>query len=363
MALDPPQASSRREAFIGAVAAFSPDRPPTVLCHNDADGLSAGAIFARAFARSPFGEARVRLIGRGESAWSDSIQAELLKRPPGGLIVTDLGVRPDPLLPGVPAIIVDHHVPIGLPGPATATVVSGYGAVPTPSSSLLAFQCAEALVGNGAEDLAWLAAVGLIGDFGEKDANADFPEVMALARRGHTAKALREATSLVNAPRRGSAADASPALALLLKARGPEEVSSGEHPETQALRQARDEVRQALDAARRIAPKVKGPVALIRLHSPCQIHALVAQSWVGRLKGQVVIAANTGYREGFVHFAARSGTGRNLIAFLKDHAPETLTDEDQFAQGHERATGGQVTPATWNRFVEKLGFGPEMQAA
>ena len=82
MASDISQASSHREAFIGAVATFSPNRPPTVLCHNDADGLSAGAIFARAFARSRFGEARVRLIGCGESAWSDSIQAELLNRPP-----------------------------------------------------------------------------------------------------------------------------------------------------------------------------------------------------------------------------------------------------------------------------------------
>jgi single-stranded-DNA-specific exonuclease len=266
-------------------------------------------------------------------------------------------------LPGVPTVIVDHHVPIGLPDPATATVISGYGLTPTPSSSLLAFQCARALVGDETGEWAWLAVIGLIGDFGEKRAVADFPDVMALVRRRHAGKALREAAALVNAPRRASAGDAGPALAVLLKAEGPNDVLSGEHPETEALRQAKEEVRQALEAARRIAPKIVGPVALIRIHSPCQIHALVAQSWVGRLKGQVVIAANDGYREGYVHFAARSGTGRNLIAFLKERAPENLTVDDQFANGHEQATGGSLTPATWNRFVEKLGFGPEMRLA
>ena len=349
-------------AFARAVSAFRPGQLAIVLSHNDADGLSAAAILARAFARISHGSAQVRLIGRGENPWSEAIRVELRERPVGGLIVADLGVKPDALLAGVPTVIIDHHVPIGLPDPAMATVISGYGVTPTPSSSLLAFQCAQALI-EGADDLAWLAALGMIGDFGDKRAATDFPDVMALARKRHTGKALREATSLVNAPRRASAGDAAPALALLMKAQGPEDVLSGEHPETEALRQAREEVKQALDAARRVAPKIAGPVALIRIQSPCQIHALVAQSWVGRLKGQVVIAANTGYREGYVHFATRSATGRNLIAFLKERTPEGLTEEDQFANGHEQATGGQLTPAAWNRFVEKLGFGPEMRIA
>jgi single-stranded-DNA-specific exonuclease len=342
--------------FARAMSAFRPGQPAIVLSHNDADGLSAAAILARAFARSSRGPAEVRLIGRGENPWSEAIRVELRERPVGGLIVADLGVKPDALVAGVPTVIIDHHVPIGLPDPAMATVISGYCVTPTPSSSLLAFQCAQGLV-EGADDLAWLAALGLIGDFGDKRAATDFPDVMALARKRHTGKALREATSLVNAPRRASAGDAAPALALLMKAQGPENVLSGEHPETEALRQAREEVKQTLDAARRVAPKIAGSVALIRIQSPCQIHALVAQSWVGRLKGQVVIAANTGYREGYVHFA----TGRNLIAFLKERAPEGLTEADQFANGHEQATGGQLTPAAWNRFVEKLGFGPEMR--
>lgn len=38
------------------------------------------------------------------------------------------------------------------------------------------------------------------------------------------------------------------------------------------------------DAGRRVPPKVAGDMALIRLTSPCQIHPLVAQSWVTRLR-------------------------------------------------------------------------------
>jgi len=75
------------------------------------------------------------------------------------------------------------------------------------------------------------------------------------------------------------------------------------------------------------------------------------------------VIANTGYREGYVHFAVRSRTGQNLIAFLKQRAPDNLTAADQFANGHERATAGSLTQAAWHRFVETLGFGPEMRVA
>ncbi|SFU85560.1 single-stranded-DNA-specific exonuclease [Methylobacterium sp. 174MFSha1.1] len=71
----------------------------------------------------------------------------------------------------------------------------------------------------------------------------------------------------------------------------------------------------------------------------------------------MVIGANAGFREGFVHFAARSATVPDLIAFLQERAPP-LGPDDQFARGHRRATGGQVTRETWNRFVAGLGFGP-----
>ncbi|RVU13947.1 DHH family phosphoesterase [Methylobacterium oryzihabitans] len=348
--------------FLPTLARFGAGAP-VVLCHDDADGLSAGAIFARACSQAPHGPARVRVIGRGESAWSDAIRAELAAGPPvGGLIVTDLGVQAEPILPGVPTIIVDHHVPRSEPASKVATVVSGFGAEPTPTSSLLAQSCAAALLGEaGADDLVWLAALGAVGDLGERASAARFPNVMTGARRFGTVKALREAVSLVNAPRRSSRGDASPALRLLLRADSPSDVVSDVSPDGEALRSARAEVKEALDAARTVPPLFAGPVALIRCDSPCQIHALIAQSWTHRLRRQVVIGANAGFREGFVHFAARSASVPDLIAFLQDRAP-TLGPKDHFAQGHQRATGGQVTRETWNRFVAGLGFGQEALA-
>jgi single-stranded-DNA-specific exonuclease len=342
-------------AFARAVAGFGP-AAPAILCHDDADGLSAGAILARALDRSGRPPAHVRVVGRGESAWSPGIAAELSARAPGGLVVADLGVQAGAILPGVPTVLVDHHVPRSIPAADEATVISGQADAPTPTSSLLAHACAAAL--GAAEDLAWLAGLGLIGDLGERGASADFPAVMGPLRTSYTLKALREAVSLVNAPRRSAAGDAGPALRLLLRARGPAEILAADDPDAAILRAARDEVRAALEAARGVPPLFAGPVALIRCDSPCQIHPLVAQSWIHRLRRQVVIGANAGFRAGYVHFAVRSATVPDLIAFLDERAP-ALGPDDQFAQGHRRATGGQIRVETWNRFAAGLGFGPE----
>jgi single-stranded-DNA-specific exonuclease len=336
-AADPRAAA--RDAFGAAVARFDTARPVLVLGHFDADGLAAAAILARALARSGR-SAEIRLVGRGENPWSADMRAEMAERRPGGLIVTDLGVREGEIAPGVPTVLIDHHVPTGVPG--EAVVVSGNGCVPEPTSALLAFWCVRAL--GEADDLLWLAALGLIGDMAE---GAGFPEMEAAqARYGKTA--LRNAVSLINAPRRAAAADATPALALLMKGEGPKDVTSGVHPETAALLAAKAEVAAALDAAKRVGPKVRGDVALIRFHSPCQIHPLIAQQWRGRLRDKVVLAANTGYRPGWVHFAARTGAGTDLIRFLAERRPPGA--DENYGNGHRQATG----------FVSALGY-PEEQ--
>lgn len=346
---DPSWKVEQPRAFAQALGRFPAGPPVAVLAHDDADGLSSAALLARGLARAGR-EARIRLIGRGESAWSEPVAAWIRGLRPAGVVVADLGVRSEPVASGLPAILVDHHVPQGLPD--GATVVSGYGQEPTPSTSLLAYRGLQAVA--GIDDLLWLAALGLIGDYGEK---APFDELQA-ARKSYGAKVLREAVSLINAPRRSSTGEAAPALRLLLKANGPEEIASGQHSETERLRADRDEVKAALDQARRIPPRFAGEVALIELRSPCQIHPLVAQSWTGRLRRQIVIAANAGFREGYVHFAARSATGRNLVAFLRERVPQGMGPDESFGQGHEGASGGVVRPGTWERFLAGLGFRP-----
>lgn len=339
MTQGPQPTSERFQQWLAGVPG-----PPLIVGHFDADGLSGVAILARSIPG-----AEVRLVGKGETPWTDAVRAELEQRRPAAIIATDLGVREGEILPGTPACLLDHHVPTGTPG--DALVLSGNGDVPEPTSALLAFWAC-----GSPDELLWLAATGLIGDMAEE---AGFPELEAAQKRyGKTA--LRNAVSLVNAPRRTAAADASPALALMMKCDSPKELLSGAHPETALLLAAKEEVKAEMEVARRVAPKVRGEVALIPLDSPCQIHPLIAQQWRTRLKDKVVIAANKAYRPGWVHFAARTGAGHDLIRFFAERRPDGAGSE--YGSGHKAASGGALRIPEWNRFVAELGF-PEEQIA
>ena len=343
---DTPRAAARA-AFAKALEGFDRTRPVLVLGHFDADGLSAIAILVRAL-RAAGWRAEPRIVGKGETPWDPAFAATLGR--PAGLIVTDLGTRAEPVLPDVATIVIDHHLPTGTP--PDATTISGNGLTPEPTSALLAWWACGAL-GDQA-DLLWLAALGLIGDMANE---AGFPELAdAQARWGKTA--LRDAVSLVNAPRRTALADASPALHLLMTGDGPQVITKQPSPERDALVAAKAEVREAVEAARRVPPTVRGDVALIRFHAAQQIHPLIAQAWRGRLKDKIVLAANTGYNPGWVHFAARSARGQNLVDFLADHRPPGA--DSRYGNGHAQATGGALRPADWNAFVTDLGF-PEQQ--
>ena len=338
------------------------DDAPLIASHDDADGLSSAALLARAWEAHRGTRPPVRLVGRGENAWDDAFAAELDARAPSALIVADLGIAGRRPLPRASLAVIDHHVPTG--SPPDATTISGYGLEPTPSTSLLAWWAAEAL--GDVADLDWLAAVGLIGDYGDK---AAFP-LVADARKRHGAGLLRETVSLVNAPRRAAAGDAAPALSLLLKAADPKDAVRGGHPETAACQAAREEVKAATAEGRRQPPRFGrrygSAVAVIRLDSACQVHPLVAQSWTGRLgsrdaAGVIVFAANFGFQEGMVSFAGRASGEADIIDFLARHRPEGA-DRTRYGNGHRRASGGTLPYDQWNALMDDLGFGPELRA-
>jgi len=112
-------------------------------------------------------------------------------------------------------------------------------------------------------------------------------------------------------------------------------------------------------AAKRVGPKFadKTNVAMVRIHSACQIHPMVVPSWRSRLPDRLVMVANTGYLSGRVNFAMRTATGTNLLDFLKRHAPPD--PGDHYGHGHDQATGGSLPYLQWNLFVRGRGFGPE----
>jgi single-stranded-DNA-specific exonuclease len=180
------------------------------------------------------------------------------------------------------------------------------------------------------------------------------------AARRYGITALRKAVSLVNAPRRTASGNAEPAFALLSRANGPKAVLDRTFPETAVLVAAQAEVRAALEVARKAPPRIVGPVAIVRLSSACQIHPLIAQTWSGRLKTPIVLAANMGYRPGWVHFAARSSSDIDLPAFLASVRPPGA--DEQYGKGHRSASGGALRADDWNIFIRTLGFGREMDA-
>ncbi len=144
-----------------------------------------------------------------------------------------------------------------------------------------------------------------------------------------------------------------------MKASGPEDVLSGGHPEVEHLKAAKAEVSAAFAEAKRSPPRVSksSNVALVRVHSPCQVHPMVVQIWRTRLAENIVMVANTGYIPGQVNFTVRSALELNLIEFLQEHAPPD--PGPNYGHGHDRATGGALKYPQWNQFISRLGFGPE----
>jgi single-stranded-DNA-specific exonuclease len=225
-------------------------------------------------------------------------------------------------------------------------VVSGYDWDPIPNSSWIAWELLQPLA--DVDDLAWIAAVGTLSDLGDE---APWAPLGALKKR-HTAKALKEAVALVNAARRAPAFDVARPLRLLLEVEDPRAFG-----DDAALRQYRAEVNAALREARKAAPKFSKtrPFALVKVHSDCQVHPLIAQQWRTRLPKYAVIGANTGYLPGVVAFSAR--TARTDLVLPEIFRATGITDaEGRFGHGHDQASGGHLPPPDFDRLLDALGF-------
>lgn len=363
--------------FVGWLEALPSGKASRVhiVCDFDGDGLPAGALLWRALHGAGFQCTTVECRRKGESAWGDEIAARLQQRARDeeldALIVADLGSRDGVICEGVPTLLIDHHRPIGQP--KGSTLITSYGTgdeagdgKDVATTGLLAYWCVQALIGEAqAADWLWLAGISLLSDLGDK---AAFPE-LAAAKACFGGGCLRDATSLLNAPRRTGEGRADAALALLLKANGPKDVSSGKFAETAELQRAKAEVGEALAVARKQPPRFSKAVrdelgadlVVIRIDTPCQVHPLVAQQWRGRFPKSVVFGANVGYRPGWVSFSGRAPAGVNLIEFLARHRPPEA--DNTYGLGHNQASGGSLPIPVWNRWIQELGFGAEMVVA
>ena len=293
-----------------------------VVCHTDADGLAAGAIALRHRGESA-GDAI--LLERGQTPFAPDAPL-----PDGLLAILDWGVRPL----ARPALIVDHHAPEAPPGPLT---VSAYGEEPeVPTAPLM-----RRLVPDAP---AWLAAIGGLGDLG--DAALALPECAGARPK----TALRKLTALVNAPRRLRDGPVRTALTLLVEHE--DAASALRDPRIAELEEAKAAWRAEFDRVVRTAPRVGEGVAVLRFASSAQVHPLVATTWARRLAPRMVLAANDDYLPGMVNFAVRGGEG-DLRRRLRDALPGV---GGEFAHGHDRATGGSLTPADFEALLSGLGL-------
>lgn len=290
-----------------------------VVPHHDADGLSSGALLARATGGSAL---------HVPSPWDAPLPVD------GAAIVADWGVRP---VEGPSEVLyVDHHA---APERVEATVVEPQRGADT-STSLLAWK----LLGRPA-DGAWLASLGAVGDLG----------AAALKRRDvppvGSAAAVKRLSSLVTAPGRVQDGPIAEAFELLLESG--DERTALTHPHRRLLDDALAEVRVARERALRTPPRVGTDAALLRFAEPARVHPIVATAWARRLAPRVVIAANDGWRDGRVSFAVRSADGRDLRAWLLTRWSPPRGAGD-YARGHRQATGGVLRPDAFDDFVSAV---------
>ena len=357
MTLDPvpdptPDLEAARAAFKAFVEPIPHDVSVVALHDSDADGLAAGVLWQRGLERLGFSSIRRLLPDRQRSAWSEGNRETIRQAAPDRLFVLDLGSQPEPVLPGVSTCFVDHHRPGG--APPGDTLVSAYTWDPIPTTSLLTWELFAGLTDMA--DLDWIAAIGLLGDLGD---SAPFP-MLTEAKKRYTAKYLKEAVALLNAARRAARYDPEAAARALLSHTDPRSLVNSDSADVQVLREARAEVKAAMEEAKKAAPVFAGPVALIRASSPCQIHPLVAQIWRTRLPKFIVLAANDAYLPGRVNFSARAARGVNVLEFLR--SVPLPPGEGNFGQGHDQASGGSLPVARWNALLAALGFAPDVFA-
>jgi single-stranded-DNA-specific exonuclease len=269
------------------------------------------------------------LLERGETPWGAAAL------PAGPLAVLDWGIRP--LAPGHEgSLVVDHHAPevSEIPG---SSVLTSFGETPeVPTGPLMRRLVPEAP--------AWLAAVGGVGDVGDKA--FALPECAGAAPK----TAIKKLVSLVNAPRRLPGGPVRTALALLVEHDDPR--AALKDPRIAELEESKRAWRAEFDRVVRTRPEVGEGVAVLRFASPAQVHPLVATTWERRLAPRVVLAANDDYlAPGVVNFAVRGGAG-DLRRLLREALPDA---GGEFAHGHDRATGGSLTRADFGRLVTALG--------
>ena len=368
-----------REAMFSARnfihEAATSNSPVLIVPDKDADGLSSGVIIHRTLTSLGLSPdlISVHLISKGTTIHDDPERAAMSAHNPSYIIIVDQGSRPGPPIidnPDTKSLIIDHHLCDSFP--SNAIVVSACNHPPVATSALLTYELCKGY-SSIADSCAYLCAMGTIGDLGTTlKWKPPFPDLSATFKE-HTKKALNDAVSLLNAPRRTAKFDVISAWTALLASSSPKDLLTNRR-----LREARDEINDEIERRTHAAPKFSkdGKIAVLRIESAAQVHPVIATRWAGHLKSprlEIVMVANSGYLPGMVNFScriARCARGRgqevNIIDTLKEVAAldeGNLVERmgESFARGHREASGGFIPTREFEELMEliKLGEKPD----
>ncbi len=320
-----------------------PEGKAVVLADGDVDGLGAACVVWDVLCERP---KTFLTAPKGRNAFGDETAALVAGENAKSLFVLDLGISERVVAPGVPTLLLDHHHPRG--EPPGATVLSGYGMEPVPTSSLLAWKVA------GTPENAWKANIGNQGDMGPSDPELDDE------RASGTKRAFDMAKSLLNSAKRSSDPDQAvpSAFRVFQAATSPKEVVEATGPDADILHRFADEVKRELAEAKKNGPKFSKtePLAMVRFSSPARVHPLIAQSWRGRLPKYAIMAVNDGYVPGRTNFSMRGNAGIDLLAILARYGEQLGIDEPEYGHGHHAATGGSLPTEVFERLIAAMGF-------
>jgi len=347
----------------------------TLICPDkDADGLTSGVILLRTLVALGLPESLidVHLVQKGAAVVDEAERKAIASKQPKYIFILDHGSRKSPPVVPYPhkTLVIDHHYATESDFPDDSDHVTACNSPPVATTSLLTYTLCTALHPSVVEQCSWLCVIGTHGDLGSTIKwEAPFPDMTATLQ-AHSKKALNDAVSLVNAPRRTAAYDVASAWAALAGA------ADGPAPllRNARLHEARREVAAEVERWTHTAPRFSADarVAVLRIASAAQVHPVVATRWAAHLRSsklEVVMVANDGYLPGRVSFSCRipkCARARdppvNLIETLRGIAEggeDGLLERlgDSFARGHKEASGGIISKECFEELMGVMGVG------
>ncbi|KAK6957542.1 hypothetical protein Daesc_000329 [Daldinia eschscholtzii] len=351
-----------------------------IIPDKDADGLTSGAILQKTLILLGLEPSLIsaHLLQKASNIHEEKERIVMASYKPEYIFVLDQGSRKSPPVIDSPhkALIIDHHWSVEDDFPEGSEHVTACHSPPVATSSLLTYYICNELHEKVHSQCDWLCAMGTHGDLGNTlKWEPPFPDMKATFKT-YTKKAINDAVSLINAPRRTATYDVPGAWAALTAANSPKELLTN-----QTLLAARAEVNAEVDRCTRTAPKFSsdGKIAVFRINSAAQIHPVIATRWAGHLQSprlEVILVANEGYLPGLVNFSCRvprsaraRDTPVNIIEVLRGiaaKAPDPTLRErlgESFARGHKEASGGIVPKAEFEEFMDILEIGKKPEGA